>query len=89
MRIASFAAAEALADARLLPVLDRLAESEDDARLRRDAAEAAMHVRDAQTKPEVLAELREEIDRLREESQTLRERVDALGARGEPAADAT
>jgi aminopeptidase N len=81
VRVASFAAAEMLADARLLPLLDRLAGAADDGRLRRDAAEAAMHVRDAQTKPESVASMREELERLRAESQAMRERVDELGAR--------
>ncbi len=67
-----------LADARLLPALDRLAASENDGRLRRDAAEAAMRMRERQEKPAELARLREELDRLRAESLTLRERLDAL-----------
>ncbi len=82
VRVAAFAAAERLADARLLPLLDRLAASEGDARLRRDAAEAAMHVRDEQTTPEAIGELREEVERLREESRTLRERIEELATRG-------
>ncbi|MDB5071099.1 MAG: Aminopeptidase [Candidatus Eremiobacteraeota bacterium] len=81
VRIAAFAAAEKLADARLLPTLDRFVETEDDGRLRRDAAEAAIRIREAQTKPAALAGLREEVDRLREESQALRERIDELGAK--------
>jgi len=88
VRVAAFAAADTLADARLLRILDRLADADDDGRLRRDAAEAAMHVREAQAKPAALAELREEIDRLRAESQTLRERLDEAGARGGAAAGA-
>jgi aminopeptidase N len=81
VRVAAFAAAERLADPRLLPTLDRLIETEDDGRLRRDAAEAAIRIREAQTKPAALAGLREEVDRLRAESQALRERLDALGAK--------
>jgi aminopeptidase N len=81
IRIAAFAAAERLADPRLLPTLDRLVETEDDGRLRRDAAEAAIRIREAQTKPAALAALREEVDRLRTESQTLRERLDELGVK--------
>jgi aminopeptidase N len=80
VRLSAFAAAERLADPRLLSALDRLAQG-DDGRLRRDAAEAAIRIREAQTKPAALADLREEIDRLRAESQTLRERLDALGAK--------
>jgi aminopeptidase N len=81
VRVSAFAAAEKLADPRLLPALDRLAESEDDGRLRRDAAEAAIRIREAQTKPAALVELREEIDRLRAEGQSLRERLDAAGTK--------
>jgi aminopeptidase N len=79
VRVSAFAAAEKLADPRLLPALDRLAASEDDGRLRRDAAEAAIRIREAQTKPAALGELREEVDRLRAEMQSLRERLDAAG----------
>jgi aminopeptidase N len=77
VRMAAFAAAEKLADARLLPSLDALAASEADGRLRRDAVEAAQRVREAQSKPAELAQLREDLDRLRAESQSLRERIDA------------
>jgi aminopeptidase N len=80
VRAAAYPAVEKLADARLLPSLDALAASEDDGRLRRDAAEAAQRIREAQTKPAELVRLREELDRLRTESQTLRERLDELGA---------
>jgi aminopeptidase N len=81
VRVSAYAAAERLGDPRLLPALDRLAESEDDGRLRRDAAEAAIRIREQQTKPAALNDLREEIDRLRAESQTLRERLDTAPAR--------
>jgi aminopeptidase N len=81
VRIAAFAAAERLADPRLLPALDRIAEGEDDGRLRRDAIEAAIRIREDRSKPALLAELREEVDRLRAESRTLRERLDALGVK--------
>jgi aminopeptidase N len=80
VRLSAYAAAEKLGDARLLPALDRLAIAEDDGRLRRDAAEAAIRVREEQTKPAQLKDLRDEIDRLRAESQALRARVDELSA---------
>ncbi len=80
VRVSAYTAAEKLGDARLLPVLDRLTVAEDDGRLRRDAAEAAIRVREEQTKPAELKLLREELDRLRAESQTLRQRFDELGA---------
>jgi aminopeptidase N len=78
VRVAAFAAAKRLGDRRLLPALDQLAESADDARLRRDAAEAAIRIREEQTKPAAVVELREELDRLRAEFRTLRERFDEL-----------
>jgi aminopeptidase N len=78
VRVSGYVAAEKLADARLLPSLDRLAVSENDGRLRRDAAEAAVRIRERQEKPAELARLREELDRLRAESLTLRERLDSL-----------
>ena len=81
VRVSAYAAAERLADARLLPALDLLAVTETDGRLRRDAAEAAIRIREEQTKPAELARLRDEVDRLRTESQALRERLDALGAK--------
>jgi len=81
VRLSAYAAAEKLGDARLLPALDRLAETESDGRLRRDAAEAAIRVREEQTKPAELARLREEVDKLREESRSLRERLELLGAK--------
>ncbi len=81
VRVAAFAAAERLGDARLLGVLDRIAQGDDDGRIKRDAAEAAMRVRDEQTRPEALAGMREELDRLRTEAQALRERVEDLAAR--------
>ena len=81
VRVSAYGAAETLADARLLPALDRLAVAEDDGRLRRDAAEAAIRVREAASKPAEIARVREEMDRLREETRALRERLDALEPR--------
>jgi HEAT repeat protein len=74
VRLSTYAACERLADARLLPVLDRLATAESDGRLRRDATEAAQRIRiDAKTPPE-LVRLREEVDRLRDDLNRLRDR---------------
>jgi aminopeptidase N len=78
VRVSAYAACETLADARLLPSLDRLAISESDGRLRRDAAEAALRIREAQKVPRELAAMREELERLRVETRTLRERLDAV-----------
>jgi len=79
VRVAAFTAAERLGDRRLLPALDRLALAEHDGRLRRDAAEAALRVREEQSKPAALTELREELDRLRTDVHALRERIDERG----------
>jgi aminopeptidase N len=79
--MSTYAAAERLADARLLAALDRRAATENDGRLRRDAAEAAQRVRDAQRMPAEVVRLREEVDRLRADQQALRERLDALDTR--------
>jgi aminopeptidase N len=75
VRLATYAAAEVLNDARLLPALDRMATAETDGRLRRDATEAAIHVREgAKTPPEVVR-LREDVDRLRDDLNRLRDRT--------------
>ena len=77
--MSAFTAAERLGDARLLPALDRLARSEDDGRLRRDAAEAAIRIREEQEKPAELARpARGARPPARRVGQTLRERLDAL-----------
>src|SRR6202011_814972 len=82
VRLSAATAAEHLADAKLLPALDRIARDERDGRIRRHAAEAAIRVREAQTKPAELARLRDEVDRLRTESRALRERLDGLDPLG-------
>jgi aminopeptidase N len=73
VRLSTYAACETLADARLLPVLDRLATAESDGRLRRDAAEAALRIRIAAKTPPELVRLREEVDRLRDDLNRLRD----------------
>jgi len=78
VRVSTYAACEKLADARLLASLDRLSATESDGRLRRDAAEAAIRVREAQKVPAEVAHMREELEKLRVESRTLRERLDEL-----------
>jgi hypothetical protein len=75
VRLAAYAACEKLADARLLGALDRLAAGELDGRLRRDAAEAAIRVREAAKTPAAVVQLREEVDRLRTDLNQLRERA--------------
>jgi aminopeptidase N len=75
VRVAAYAACETLADARFLPLLDRLATAELDGRLRRDAAEAAIRTRGAVKTPLELVRLREEVDRLRSDVNRLRDRT--------------
>jgi len=82
VRVSACTAAERIADPRLLPTLDRHALAERDGRMRRHAAEAAIRVREAQSKPAELVRLRDEVDRLRAESRALRERLDGLDPLG-------
>ncbi len=81
VQLAAIAAAESLEDARALPALDRLASSGFDGRIRRDAAEAAIRIREAQKVPSQVSALRSDLDSLREEQRTLQEKVEALQQR--------
>ncbi|HUA08492.1 MAG TPA: M1 family metallopeptidase [Candidatus Acidoferrales bacterium] len=76
--LAAIAAAEALEDERALPELDRLANAGFDGRVRRDAAEAAMRIREAQKVPSQVSALRSDLDALREEQRTIQEKIEAL-----------
>ena len=76
VRLSTYAACEKVADARLLDVLDRRAHTELDGRLRRDAAEAAIRVREAAKTPPEVVRLREELDRVRDDLNRLRDRVE-------------
>jgi len=78
IRFSTIAAAEALGDARLLGALDRAAQAEIDGRLRRDAAEASVRIREAQTVPAEVSRMRTELDALRDEVRTMRTRIDEL-----------
>ena len=71
-------AAEHLADKHFLEPLDRLAETGFDGRLRRDAADAAARIRDAQKTPAAVTGLRTDLDALREEHRKIQEKLDAL-----------
>lgn len=75
---AAIHAAELLGDARALSDLDRVAGSAFDGRIRRDAAEAAIRVREAQKVPAQVNGLRTDIDALREEQRRLQEKIEAL-----------
>lgn len=78
VQLAALQAAETLADARLLPVLDRLAQTAFDGRIRRDASEAAIRVREAAKVPAQVSGMRDDIDGLREEHRKLQEKIEAL-----------
>lgn len=71
-------AAEHLADARFLGALDRLSESAFDGRIRRDATEAAIRIRESQKVPAQVTGLRTDLDALREEQRKLQEKIEAI-----------
>ncbi|HEY5258777.1 MAG TPA: M1 family aminopeptidase [Candidatus Baltobacteraceae bacterium] len=78
VQLAAVAAVETLADARHLGSLERLAVQGFDGRVRRDASEAAVRIREARTAPGQLAGLRDDIETVREEQQKLREKLEAI-----------
>ena len=78
VQLAAIGAAESLGDARLLPALDRLSQAAFDGRVRRDAAEAAIRVREAAKVPAQVTAMRSDIDGLREEQRKLQEKIEAL-----------
>jgi aminopeptidase N len=80
VQLAAIAAAEALQDVRALAALDRLATIGFDGRVRRDAAEAAIRIREAQKVPSQVSALRSDLDTLREEQRTLQDKIDKVEA---------
>ena len=76
--LGAIAGAEALGDSRLLPALDRVAEQGFDGRVRRHAAEAAMHIRRGVKVPAQVTHLRSDIDELRAEQRRLQEQIEAI-----------
>jgi aminopeptidase N len=80
VQLAAIAAAETLADPPALPALDRLATIGFDGRVRRDAAEAAIRIREAQKVPSQVSALRSDLDTLREEQRTLQDKIDKVEA---------
>lgn len=74
----AIAAAEKLSDPRTLAPLTRLCDGAFDGRLRRDAMEAIVRIREAQKVPAQVTGLRSDLDRLREEQQKLQEQIEAL-----------
>jgi aminopeptidase N len=79
--VAAINAAGVAEDPRLLPTLDRLAQSGFDGRVRRRAAEAALRIRESRSVPAEVTSLRSDLDELREQQQKLRETIDALSPR--------
>jgi aminopeptidase N len=78
VQLAAITAAETLEDARLLPTLDRLSASGVDGRVRRDAAEAAIRIREAAKTPAAVSSLRTDLDSLREDQRKLQEKIETL-----------
>ena len=78
VQISALAAAESLGDARLLSTLDRLSQAAFDGRVRRDAMEAAIRVREAAKVPGQVSAMRGDIDELREEQRKLQEKIETL-----------
>ncbi|HEY1977842.1 MAG TPA: M1 family aminopeptidase [Candidatus Baltobacteraceae bacterium] len=78
VQLGAVGAAETLGDARLLPALDRLSQSAFDGRVRRDAAEAAIRIREGAKVPAQVTAMRTDIDGLREEQRKLQEKIEAL-----------
>jgi aminopeptidase N len=79
--VAAIDAAGASEDPRLLPALDRLAQSGFDGRERRRATEASVRIRESRKVPAEVTSLRTDLDELREQQQKLRESVEALSPR--------
>jgi aminopeptidase N len=71
-------AAEHLADRRFLGTLDRLTHSAFDGRVRRDAVEAAIRIRESLKVPAQVTGLRTDLDALREEHRKIQEKIEAL-----------
>jgi aminopeptidase N len=75
---AAIHAAEHMSDTRFLPTLDRLSVLALDGRIRRDATEAAMRIRESQKVPAQVTHLRTDVDALREEQRKIQEKIEAL-----------
>ena len=75
---AAIHAAEQLADPRFLSTLDRLSSTAADGRIRRDATEAAIRIRESQKVPAQVTGLRADLDALREEQRKLQEKIETI-----------
>ena len=78
--VSAIGAAERLGDRRSLGALERL-NAAFDGRIRRDAQEAAMRIREGQKVPAQVAGLRTDVDALRDDHRKLEARIAELGAR--------
>jgi aminopeptidase N len=78
VQVSAILASQKLADPRFLGALDRLSYSGFDGRVRRDAAEAAIHIRESQKVPAQVTGLRTDLDALREEQRKLQEQIEAI-----------
>ena len=80
VQLAAIAAAERLEDSRFLEPLQRLSQNAFDGRVRRNAAEAAIRIREAQRVPAQVSGLRSELDSLREDYRKLQGKIEELSA---------
>ncbi len=78
VQVSAIVAAQTLDDRRFLGVLDRLSRGGFDGRVRRDAAEAAIRIRESQKIPAQVTGLRTDLDALREEQRKLQEQIAAI-----------
>ncbi len=76
--LAAIAAMETLGDPRHLGTLARVADAAADGRIRRDAEEASIRIREGRTVPAQVSGLREDVDALRDEHRKLQEKIEAL-----------
>ncbi len=78
LRISAIAALERLADPRSVAPLTELADGTSDGRLRRDAMEAIVRIRENQKVPAQVTGLRSDLDRLREDQQKLQAKLESI-----------
>jgi hypothetical protein len=76
--LAAIGAIESLGDARHLGTLGRIAAAASDGRIRRDAVEASIRIREAQSVPAQVSGLRDDVDGLRDDHRKLQEKIEAL-----------
>jgi len=74
----AMAGAESLGDLRLVPALERVGRQVVDGRLRREATEAAIRIRESAKIPPAVKMMRDDIDELREEQRRIQEKIETL-----------